>query len=48
LSASIGDTKDAADRIERLEAALEKIAQHDMRAIALDALRPGEGMRGKQ
>ena len=48
LSASIGDTKDAADRIERLEEALEKIAQHDTQALALDALRPGEGIRGKQ
>ena len=37
----------AADRIEQLEAALEKIAQHDMQAIALDALRPGERIRGK-
>ena len=33
---------EAADRIEQLEAALKKIAQHDMQAIALDALRPGE------
>lgn len=32
----------AADRIERLEAALRKIAQHDLWAIAIDALRPGE------
>lgn len=28
--------------VETLEAALRKIAQHDMQAIALDALRPGE------
>jgi hypothetical protein len=40
-------TWEAAARIERLEAALEKIAQHDMQAIALDALRPGERIRGK-
>jgi hypothetical protein len=38
----------AADRIEKLEAALEKIAQHDMQALALDALRPGERIRGKK
>jgi hypothetical protein len=36
-----------ADRIEKLEAALEKIAQHDMQAIAMDALRPGERIREK-
>jgi hypothetical protein len=35
----------AADRIEQLEAALKKIAQHDMQAIAMDALRPGERVR---
>lgn len=29
----------AADEIERLRAALERIAQHDMQAIATDALR---------
>ena len=33
---------EAADRIEVLEKALEKVAQHDLQAIALDALRPGE------
>ncbi len=32
-------------RIEKLEAALAKIAQHDMQAIAMDALRPGERIR---
>lgn len=32
----------AADRIEQLEAALRRIAQHDLQAIAMDALRPGE------
>jgi hypothetical protein len=32
----------AADRIEHLEAALKKISQHDLQAIAIDALRPGE------
>jgi hypothetical protein len=37
----------AADRIEQLEAALKKIAQHDMQAIAMDALRPGERVRKK-
>ena len=37
----------AADRIEKLEAALAKIAQHDMQAIAMDALRPGERIREK-
>jgi hypothetical protein len=38
---------EAADRIEELEAALQKIAQHDMQAIAMDALRPGERIRGE-
>ena len=35
------DERDAkpTDEIERLRAALERIAQHDMQAIALDALR---------
>lgn len=33
---------ECADEIERLRAALERIAQHDMQAIARDALRPGE------
>ena len=32
-------------RIDQLEAALEKIAQHDMQAIAIDALHPGERIR---
>ena len=32
-------------RIEKLETALKKIAQHDMQAIAMDALRPGERIR---
>jgi len=32
-------------RIEKLEAALKKIAQHDMQAIAMDALRPGDRIR---
>ena len=35
------------NRIEQLETALEKIAQHDMQAIAMDALRPGERIREK-
>ena len=39
--------EEAADRIEKLEAALEKIAQHDLQAIAMDALRPGERIREK-
>ena len=39
---------EAADRIEELEAALRKIAQHDMQSIAMDALRPGERIRGKR
>lgn len=30
----------AADRIEVLEAALRRIGQHDLQAIALDALHP--------
>ena len=30
--------KEAADRIEQLEAALRKIAQHDIQSIALNAL----------
>ena len=34
--------REAADRIEQLEAALREIAQHDMQAIAIDALRPSE------
>ena len=37
---------EAADRIEMLEAALKKIAQHDMQAIAIDALRPSKRIRG--
>lgn len=36
---------EAISRIEQLEAALKKIAQHDMQAIAMDALRPGERIR---
>jgi len=38
---------ECADRIEALEKALEKVAQHDLQAIALDALRPGERIRTK-
>ena len=37
-----GLLNEAADRIYALEKALEKVAQHDLQAIALDALRPGE------
>jgi len=43
---------EAADEIERLRAreaklreALEKIARHDMQAVAMDALQPGERIR---
>ena len=43
LSREASDESDA--RIEHLEAALAKIAQHDMQAIAMDALRPGERIR---
>jgi len=42
---SNNDTDEAADRIEKLEAALARIAKHDMQAIAMDALRPGERIR---
>jgi hypothetical protein len=44
---AVANQCEAADRIEKLEAALEKIAQHDMQAIAMDALRPGERIREK-
>ena len=49
IEPSEGDMEAAADRIEQLEAALEKIARHDLQAIAVDALRPGERvpMEGK-
>ena len=33
------------ERIEKLEAALARIAKHDLQAIAMDALRPGERIR---
>jgi hypothetical protein len=36
---------EAAAEIERLRAALKRIAQHDMQAIAMDALRPDERIR---
>jgi hypothetical protein len=36
---------EAADRIEKLETALARIAKHDLQAIAMDALRPGERIR---
>jgi hypothetical protein len=39
------DISGALTRIEKLEAALAKIAQHDMQAIAMDALRPGDRIR---
>jgi hypothetical protein len=35
----------AADRIEKLETALARIAKHDLQAIAMDALRPGERVK---
>ena len=38
----------AADRIEKLEAALARIAKYDTQAIAMDALRPGERIREKK
>ena len=41
----MGRCGDAADEIERLRAALENIAKHDMQAIAMDALRPSERIR---
>jgi hypothetical protein len=47
LSGSIEELDALRDRVVELEAALQKIAQHDMQAIALDALRPGERIRGK-
>jgi len=39
---------EAADYIEKLEEALKKIAKHDLQAIAMDALRPGERVREKK
>tara|TARA_R110000822_G_scaffold16547_1_gene56151 strand:+ start:163 stop:372 length:210 start_codon:yes stop_codon:yes gene_type:complete len=39
------DLRGLVDEIKRLRAALEKIAQHDLQAIAMDALRPGERVR---
>ena len=39
---------EAADRIEKLEAALARIAKYDTQAIAMDALRPGERIREKK
>jgi len=38
----------SADSIEKLEAALERIAKYDTQAIAMDALRPGERIREKK
>ena len=35
-------------RIEKLEAALARIAKYDTQAIAMDALRPGERIREKK
>jgi len=36
---------EARRRIEKLEAALARIAKYDLQAIAMDALRPGERIR---
>jgi t-SNARE complex subunit (syntaxin) len=36
------------NRIEKLEAALARIAKYDTQAIAMDALRPGERIREKK
>jgi hypothetical protein len=38
----VSELTSAARRIEQLENALQKIAQHDVQAIAIDALRPGK------
>jgi len=43
--AAMTENHDLWNENERLRAALEKIAQHDMQAIAMDALRPGERIR---
>jgi len=48
LSGSTEELDALRDRVVELEAALQEIAQHDMQAIALDALRPGERIRGEQ
>ena len=42
------DREEAADEIMRLRAALEKIAQHDLQAVAIDALRTNERKRSKK
>ena len=42
------DGPEAADRIEKLTAALARIAKYDTQAIAMDALRPGERIREKK
>jgi hypothetical protein len=42
---AVKELQTAASRIEQLEAALRKIAQHDMQAIAIDALHPNERVR---
>jgi hypothetical protein len=39
---------EAANRIEKLTAALARIAKYDTQAIAMDALRPGERIREKK
>ncbi len=45
----IEELQDEVERLraenERLRTALEKIAQHDMQAVAMDALQPGERIR---
>lgn len=39
------DREEAADLIMRLRTALEQLSQHDLQAIARDALRPNERTR---
>ena len=39
------ECREAADRIKKLEAAPARIAKHDLQAVAMDALRPGERIR---
>jgi hypothetical protein len=43
--AALSENHDLWREIERLRAALKRIAQHDMQAIAMDALRPDERIR---
>lgn len=41
------DREEAADLIMRLRAALESISQHDLQAVAIDALTPNDRIRIK-